>query len=45
MNDGNILFNDMHSTFYLEFFYKQHPTDMIAHITGFVIPVVAHWLE
>ena len=24
---------------------KDHPTERIAHTTGFVTPVVAHWLE
>ena len=27
------------------FFYMHHPTDMIAHTTAFVTPVVEHWLE
>ena len=27
------------------FFYMHHPTDRIAHTTGFVTPVVEHWLE
>ena len=26
------------------FFYMHHPTDMIAHTTAFVTPVVEHWL-
>ena len=26
-------------------FYMHHPTDMIAHTTAFVTPVVEHWLE
>ena len=28
-----------------EFFYMHHPTNRIAHTTGFVTPVVEHWLE
>ena len=27
------------------FFYMHHPTDMIAHTTAFVAPVVEHWSE
>ena len=27
------------------FFYMHHPTDRIAHTTGFVTPDVKHWLE
>ena len=27
------------------FFYMRHPTDMIAHTTAFVTPVVEHWLD
>ena len=27
------------------FFHMHHPTDRIAHITAFVIPVIEHWLE
>ena len=27
------------------FFYMHHPADRIAHITGFVTPVVEQWLE
>ena len=63
--EGNVLFNDALSTFYLRLngvghmvkdhsdservysfslvarnFYMHHPTDMIAHITVFVTPVV-----
>ena len=26
-------------------FYKNHPTDSIAHTMAFVTPVVEHWLE
>ena len=27
------------------FFYMHHPTDMIAHTTAFVTPIMKHWLE
>ena len=27
------------------YFYMHHTTDMIAHTTAFVTPVVEHWLE
>ena len=27
------------------FYYMHHPTDMIAHTTASVAPVVEHWLE
>ena len=32
-------------SFRLGLFYMHHPTDMIAHTTAFVTPVVKHWLE
>ena len=35
-----LLFNEQQG-----FFYMHHPTDMIAHITAFVTPVMEHWLE